>query len=594
MEIKERLYALRELMEREKFDYYIVFTGDPHQSEYIQDYFKTREYLTGFTGSAGMVLVSQNEAILWTDGRYYLQAETQLENSDFVLYKMEPEVPSLLQYLCKHVKPNTRIGVNGTILSEDMGRSFVKQFENGVELLSNYDLIGEIWKDRPAIRHELVYLINDDVSGEKRGDKIEQIRKTLYTDDQAVFVSDPDSIMWLFNMRGSDIPNHPVALSYALITKKSASLFLSLDAVDDEAQRLLQMEAIDLYEYDSLQMELLKVLKNEGIKTVSIDPTATNFSICRVIEEIAMLQNINNFELMPKQIKNEKEIEQIRKAHLLDGVAVTKLIYRLKQSDKEWTELSVSQELEEIRNQFTDYVEPSFETISAYREHAAIVHYSPSKESDKKIEKKGFLLIDAGGQYQFATTDMTRTIAMGELSSDEKKHYTMVLKGNLQLAHAVFLYGCTGRNLDILARTPIWKGGIDYRHGTGHGVGCFLCVHEGPQAFRWKKSQNLPEVVLEPGMVTSDEPGIYIEHMHGIRLENELLCIEKNQNEWGRFLEFENLTLVPFDLDAVCVEELNQEERDWLNDYHNVVKKVLCPFLTDKESEWLCGATRKI
>ncbi|NLG04360.1 MAG: aminopeptidase P family protein, partial [Clostridia bacterium] len=533
----------------------------------------------------------------WTDGRYYLQAKQELADSEFVLYKMEPEVPSLEQYLSSHVKKGERIGVNGSILSQSMGERLEKICKSEITLLSHYDLIGELWADRPLLKHEPIYLLDTTIAGESRRDKIGQIRKSFNTKDSALFLSDLDSIMWLFNMRGHDIIYHPVALSYALLTRKTVALFVSLKAVKKEDKELLIQDGIDLYEYDTVEDELPHLLKNEEVKTVYVDPLQTCFRLYSLLKQTQEVAFVSNYQLIPKQIKNQTEIEQIKRAHLLDGVAVTKLIYRLKQTMKEkkdLTELAVSQELEAIRTKIPEYLEPSFETISAYGEHAAIVHYTPSVLHDKIIQKKGFLLIDAGGQYRYATTDMTRTIAMGELKEEDKKHYTLVLKGNLQLSHAVFIHGCTGTNLDILARTPIWKAFLDYRHGTGHGIGCYLCVHEGPQAFRWKRSPHLPDVVIEPNMVTSDEPGIYIENSHGIRLENALLCVEKQQNEWGRYLGFEDLTLIPFDLDAICKEELSEEEIKWLNQYHKVVRNMLCPFLTDKEQEWLCGATREI
>lgn len=592
-DIQDRLNALRQQMQSERIDYYIIPTGDEHQSEYIGDYFKTREYISGFTGSAGTLLISMDFAGLWTDGRYFVQAQKELEGTTIDLFRMQEQgVPTLIEYLVQHVNVGSVIGFDGNVVSAQFQEELLKELPKKVTLNTKYDLVGRIWTDRPLRRNEPIYLLGDEFTGADVRQKLKCLRTRIMEQDaDACFLSALDDIMWLFNLRGNDVAYSPVAEGFAYITITSADLFVFEQALDMPVREHLECIDVTIHPYQQIRA-FLECRKEKLI----LDPSATG---CLIYESALKSHEIihqSNEQMIPKAIKNEKEIELCRKHHLSDAIAVTRFLYWLKHHPdiSQETELSVAARLEAFRREQDQYMEPSFETIAAYGSNAAMIHYTADREHNATLQNKGLLLVDSGGQYLGATTDITRTIALGALTQAQKLQYTAVVSGMLRLANARFLYGCTGRNLDILARESLWRMGLDYRHGTGHGVGSFLNVHEGPQAFRWRQSRTLPEAVLEPGMIITDEPGIYIEGSHGIRIENELLCVKKEENEWGLFLGFETLTYVPIDQEAILPEKMDEECKKMLNVYHRKVYEMLCPHLKDNEQKWLISQTREI
>lgn len=597
--VPERIAKLRELMKENGVDYYLISTGDYHQSEYISDYFKTREFISGFTGSAGIVVISENEAGLWTDGRYFVQAEHELKGSGIQLFRMQEEgVPTVKAYLAQHAKQGEVIAFDGLMIPMDFYENLLDSVAEGVLINSEADLITPIWKERPALIFHDVFGLSEDISGKRTEEKLSELRRCIKQHGaDALLLTKPSDVMWLYNIRGQDVEYNPVALSYAIVNEEKAELYINEDSVDEELRADLQTMGITTLPY-------VAVFRHEGTGILLADKQTISVSLYRKMQEQYEVKDVRNYEMIPKAIKNEIEIETCKEMHLYDGLAVTRFIYYLKNMMKEtnhgagaqdkMTEMDAVSLLESFRAECPEYLYPSFATIAAYGSNAAMMHYEPTVDSCAKLHQKGMLLVDSGGQYMGATTDVTRTIVLGKLTKEEKEQYTAALKGMLRLANAQFLYGCTGRNLDILAREPLWEMGLDYRCGTGHGVGSFLSVHEGPQAFRWKSSESLPEVVLEPGMIITVEPGTYIEGSHGIRIENELLCVEKKTTKWGRFLGFEILTLAPIDLEAILPELLSEEEKQWLNVYHTRVFKQLCTHMEDNEKEWLREQTRKI
>ncbi len=595
--IRERLDLLRALMKQKQIDFYLVPTGDDHQSEYIGDHYKVREYLSGFTGSAGTLLVSAGMAGLWTDGRYFIQAEKELAETSIELFRMQEDgVPGLTEFLAGQVWDGATIGFDGRVVSAAFQKGLLHAMPGIIQICSDIDLADQVWKDRPDRPAARIYQLDDSLSGMDTAAKLGMLRKCITEmKADAVLLSTLDDIMWLYNLRGNDVLYTPVALAFAYITKKSAWLFAEKSAVPEATERYLTTNKITLESYDHIYEFLMKVDQNRKRKLL-LDTAAVSLTLYEAAAAGHEIIDLPNYRLISKAVKNQTELELCRTYHLADAVAVTKLICWLKNHPdiSEETELSVAEQLEEYRKQQKGYTEPSFETIAAFGEHAAMIHFTADTETNAVLKREGMLLLDSGGQYVGATTDITRTIVLGNLTYEQKQQYTAVVCGMLKLANMEFLYGCTGRNLDILAREPLWKLGLDYRHGTGHGVGSFLSVHEGPQAFRWKMSETQPEVVLEPGMIITDEPGVYIEGSHGIRIENELLCIEKRTNEWGRFLGFEILTHVPIDLDAILPEQMSDECKKMLNVYHTEVYELLCPYLTDSEQKWLFTQTREI
>ena len=593
MTVPERLAALRALMAEREMAAYIIPSDDFHGSEYVGEFFKAREFMSGFTGSAGTLAVLPESAHLWTDGRYFLQAASQLENSGIELMKTgEPGVPMLADFLADKLGENSVIGFDGRVISasfaDELSTSLKKK---NISFSAGEDLVGAVWVDRPSLSMEKVWALSEKYAG-SRIEKIERVRKSMEENDcDLLLVTAPEEIAWLLGLRGNDVECTPVFLSYMLISGEKTLLFANKSIFSDEIKSSLAADGIELLPYSSVY----DFLKRESRgKCVWADAGRTNYSLLSCMESAEKIEKKPSpIELM-KAVKSEAEVEGMRKAHLLDGVAVTKFIYWLKKNvgKEKITELSASEKLLEFRKTQEGFVEPSFETIMGYGAHGAIIHYAPTEETDCEVLPKGLCLVDSGAQYAFGTTDITRTIVVGELTEEERRAFTLVLKGHLRLGDAKFRYGCGGGAVDYLAREPLWTDALDYNHGTGHGVGFVLSVHEGPQRIHWNASGMT--VKFEPGMITSNEPGFYAEGKFGVRHENLVLCVEKEKNEYGRFLGFENLTLVPFDLDGLDTSLLDEKEKKLLNDYHRKVRQAISPFLDAEERAWLESAAAEI
>ena len=594
--IQERLKELRAQMQERGIDIYIVPTSDFHQSEYVGEYFKARKYMTGFTGSAGTAVITKEEAGLWTDGRYFIQAEKQLEGSTVKLFKMGEEgVPKVEEYVKDHLTEGSCIGFDGRVMDAKSGEKYAKMAEEKkAALYVKEDLVGNIWKDRPQLPANKVWILEDAYVGRSMADKIADVRTQMQKEGADIHIlSSLYDIAWLLNLRGGDIDHVPVFLSFVSIEKEQIHLFVNPQILDKEVQDYLEKNHVTIRPYEDIYTYAQNLQKVK----VLISAEETNYRIAECIREHAEVLEGENPSLMLKAVKNEIELKNTREAHLKDAVAVTKFMYWLKTNigKMEISEISASDYLEERRKEQEHYLDLSFDTISAYGPHGAMMHYSATKESNAVLKPEGFLLVDSGGHYLEGTTDITRTFALGALTDEEKQHFTAVCRSNMNLANAKFLYGCCGINLDILARGPLWDLGIDYRCGTGHGVGHILNVHEGPNGFRWKiVPERNDSGKLEEGMITTDEPGVYIEGKYGIRTENELICVKDEKNEYGQFMRFENITYVPIDLDAILPEEMSAKERRELNEYHQMVYEKVSPYLTDEEREWLKTYTRPI
>ena len=592
--MRKELTQLREAMARHGVDWYLVPTDDFHGSEYVGDFFKCRSHVSGFTGSAGTLLVSGTWAGLWTDGRYFLQAAQQLEGSGIDLMKMgEPDVPSLTAFLSEQLQAGQVLGFDGRTVSGVLYDRLKRiAEEHGASVACGMDLAGESWTDRPPMSAEPVFELPAELVGQSRAEKLAHVRAEIAKAgaDTLVLASLAD-ICWLYNIRGNDVACTPVVLSFSAVTEREAILFLNPAVLPEDVRAHLEADGVEIRPYGGIDGYV------RGLKpgsTVMLNPAVVNSAILAAVPEGVRVLPKTDPTVLPKAAKNPTEVANIREAHVKDGVAVTRLMYWLKHEigRTPMDELSVAEKLEEFRREQEHYLEPSFSPIIAYGPHGAIVHYSATEESNAVIQPRSFLLADTGGHYLEGTTDITRTFAMGPLTDEEKRFYTLVLKGHLRLGAARFQHGCTGLNLDYLAREPLWRIGMDYNHGTGHGVGYVLGVHEGPQGFRWRQNGNA--AVLEPGMVTSDEPGIYLEGKFGIRLENLTVVCETLTNEYGRFLHLEYLTMVPFDLEAIVPEMLEPCEKAWLNEYHELVREKLLPRLPEEEGRWLLEVTRPI
>ncbi|MCR1874606.1 aminopeptidase P family protein [Paraclostridium bifermentans] len=595
--ISGRLESLRKYMGEYKIDAYIIPSSDNHQSEYVGDYFKSRAYISGFTGSAGTLVVTMDEAGLWTDGRYFIQAENQLKNTGIKLFKMGEEgVPTTQEFICEKLSKGSTLGFDGRLISANDGKSLEEKLkEKNVSIKYEYDLVDKVWNDRPSLSNEKAFLLKVNYAGETFSSKLERLRDVMKEKNvTSHIITTLDDIAWLFNIRGRDVKYTPVVLSYSIITLDEVYLFIDENKLNEEIINELKTENVIIKKYDDIY-EFVKTM--DKTETVLLDDGKVSYSIYNNLpNEVQKIKEPNptmNF----KAVKNNIELDNVRNSHLKDGIAFTKFMYWLKNNvgKIEISEISASEKLEELRRAQEGFIEPSFATIAGYREHAAMMHYSATPESDYKLEASDLFLIDSGGQYFDGTTDITRTIALGEVNSELKTHFTAVLRGMINLSMAKFLYGAKGYNLDILARRPMWNVGLDYKCGTGHGVGFLGTIHEAPNGFRWKIAPNrLETATLEEGMVTTNEPGIYIEGSHGIRIENELITKKAEKNEYGQFMEFEVVTFAPIDLDAINVDDLNKEERDYLNNYHRLVYEKISPYLTEEENVWLKKYTRGV
>lgn len=601
--VQKRIENLQELMRERGIDYYVIPSNDFHSSEYVHAYFKCREYMSGFTGSAGTLVVSQTCAGLWTDGRYFLQAQAQLSGSGITLYKSgEKGVPTVTEYLSDGLKNGGTVGFDGRVITKSfVDRLFSKLEEKGLDdpekvtLHYEEDLVGQVWTDRPTLNAQPAQELDLCYAGESRADKLARIREALAKQKADYFLlTSLDDIAWLLNIRGDDVAYNPVVRSYLLLDQEQCVLYAEKSAFSEELAAGLKNDSVVIKGYDAIFEDVQRLPEK---KTVLWDEEVVNYTLIRKLNPACKALSHKNLTLLPKAVKNPVEVEGMRKAHIRDGAALCKFLCWLEKAVPagEVTELSAADKLEEFRCQQENYRGQSFEPIIGYGGHGAIIHYSATKESNSVLKPENFVLMDTGGQYLEGTTDVTRTVALGPVTDEQKKHYTAVLKGNLSLAAARFLEGTTGLNLDLLARRALWAMGLDYRHGTGHGVGCYLNVHEGPNAFRMKPSADGGEgTPFVEGMITSDEPGVYLEGRYGIRLENLIVCCKDEATPYGQFLHHEILTMVPFDLRAIDVTMLEKEECDYLNAYHRQVYENVSPYLNEEEKAWLAQAARPV
>lgn len=595
--IKQRIENIRDLMKEKNIYAYIVPSSDYHQSEYVGDYFKSREFMSGFTGSSGTLIISMDEAGLWTDGRYFIQAEQELKDSGIKLFKMGEEgVPTIEEYLLEKLPKNSTLGFDGRVMSVKEGQSLANKLAfKGINIEYKYDLVNDIWEDRCSLPTEKAFLLGTEYSGESFSDKLSRIRAVMKEKKATTHIlASLDDIAWLFNIRGRDVKSNPVVLSYAVITIDSVYLFIDKNKIGEDIRAELSKENVQIKGYEEVYEFIKKIEENE---VVLIDTSKVNYAIYNNIPSNVQKIEERNPSILFKSIKNEIELKNIRNSHIKDGVAFTKFMYWLKNNigKIEITEISATQKLEEFRREQDKFIEPSFSTIAAYKDHAAMMHYSATEESNYKLEPRDLFLVDSGGQYFDGTTDITRTIALGPIPENVRKDFTNVVRGMIRLSKAKFLYGCRGYNLDILARGPLWEEGIDYKCGTGHGIGFVLNVHEGPNGFRWKVREDIDDTcILEEGMVTTNEPGVYVENSHGIRIENEIVVRKAEKNEYGQFMDFEVITFAPIDLDAIDESLILKDEKVYLNNYHKQVYDKISPYLNEEEKQWLKTYTREI
>lgn len=591
MNPQQRLKRLRALMHERQIAAVIIPGTDPHASEYSPEHWKEREWISGFNGSAGTVVVTTDDAGLWTDSRYFLQADEQLSGNGIRLFKDGLiETPSITDFLVESLKTGDSVAVNPEMFSISAIADLQNQLQqHGIELNTSYDLIGEIWtENRPTLPLEPIFSLPENFSGKSAKNKIENIRKNLQNNGcNAVLYSGLDEVAWLFNIRGNDVSFNPVAIAYAFVDEKQAYLFTPQQKITQEVASQLAADGIAIYDYSKIN-DFLANLPKETI--LALDFNRINFSL--YAKATCQKRNLPSAVIDAKSIKNETELQGIRSAMVRDGVAMVKFLKWLEESIKkeQLTELSVSEKLKNFRAEQLLFAGESFNTIAGYAAHGAIVHYAATEESNATLAPENFLLLDSGGQYFDGTTDITRTIALGELTEQQKTDFTLVLKGHIALAQAVFPYGTCGVQLDVLARQYLWQNALNYGHGTGHGVGHFLCVHEGPQNIR----TNLNPTILKTGMVISNEPGLYRTNQYGIRTENLVAVVEHESNEFGQFLAFETLTLCPIDKNAINETMLSDGEKAWLNAYHKTVYERIAPHLFGEEKTWLKEKTSEI
>ena len=587
--VNQRLQDLREVMRREHLAAFVFPSTDPHQSEYVADHWKGREFISGFNGSAGTAVVTMTSAALWTDSRYFLAAEDQLKGTEYQLMKLKIEgTPTIAEWIGKECGPGAEVAIDGTCSSASEVKQLISDLrkQGGITLRTNLDPLSLIWKDRPAIPENPVEIYPLDYAGEAAHDKIARIRQALRERHaDGMLMAALDDIAWTLNLRGSDVHCNPVFVSYLLIAPNDVTIYINKVKLSPEVEAYLKAEGVGVAPYE----EVRKGLKDYFAYNILLDPNEVNYTLYKsvtreIVEEESPVKRM-------KTVKNEREIAGFRLAMLKDGIAMTKFLKWLdSQEPSSLTELSVSAKLEAFRSEQPLFRGISFDTIAAYQAHGAIVHYEPTPETDIPLKPEGFLLLDSGAQYLDGTTDITRTIPLGPLTDEQKRIYTLVLKGHIQIELCKFPSGASGTQLDILARQALWREGLNYLHGTGHGVGTYLNVHEGPHQIRmeWKPAP------LVAGMTVTDEPGIYLAGKFGVRIENTLLVTPYKETEFGKFLQFESLTLCPIDKAPILKELLTQEEIAWLNAYHQHVFDTLSPHLSDEESAWLREACATI
>lgn len=590
--IKERLMKLREEMNKEGMQAYIIPTSDFHETEYVSEYFAARKYMSGFTGSAGVLVVLLDKAGLWTDGRYFIQAANQLAGSGIDLMKQgQEDTPSIEEYIVTNLTQGSVVGFDGRVMNVNDANKYKQAFMmHDIKMVTDKDLVGRIWDDRPALPCTETFHYDEKYAGKSISEKLTQVREAMKGYNcRSHIVTKIDEIAWLYNLRAHDVPHFPVALAYTIIKENDAMIYIDASRLDEESKTLFAQNHIQVKDYEAIY-EDVKTLEGP----VLVDGNFVNSKIVYSLNtEIIYAQDPI---VLLKAMKNEIELANTRNAHIKDGVACTKFMYWLMQNvNNGISEMSAQEKLQELRKEQADYLEDSFNTICAYKEHAAMMHYSSNEETNVELKPEGMLLVDSGGQYLDGTTDITRTFVLGSITEEEKKWFTLALKGHIRLEKANFLYGCRGLNLDILARGPLWDLDMDYQCGTGHGVGHLSNVHEAPNGFRWKiVPERNDSCVLEEGMITSNEPGVYVEGEFGIRHENEMVVVKGNKNFYGQFMHFETLTFVPFDRKGIDKSLLSEDELAWLNDYHASVYEKISPFLTNEEAEWLKEACRPL
>jgi Xaa-Pro aminopeptidase len=589
--INSRIQALRALFSREGIQAFIIPSTDPHLSEYVTPHWKSREWISGFTGSAGTVVVTTGKAGLWTDSRYFLQAAQQLEGTEIELYKeMLPETPSISTFLCTQLSPGDAVGIDGKMFSaEEVERMQAELQKCRIEIKNIPDPMRELWADRPPMPEAPAFIHETKYSGKSSVEKISIIREELKKcNARALFISALDEIAWTLNLRGNDVHCNPVIVSYLLIEEQDIHYFIQPQKITLEVAEYLKSTGISLHPYEEVET----YLKQIRVESLLINPAKTNYAVYSAVNpDCKIIHGVSPVTLL-KAIRNEQEIAGIHAAMQRDGVALVKFLKWLEEAvpaGKE-TEISVDKKLHGFRAEQDLYMGESFDTIAGYKEHGAIVHYEATPETDVPLKPEGFLLLDSGAQYLDGTTDITRTIALGELTEEEKIDYTLILKGHIALAMAKFPAGTRGVQLDVLARMPIWQRGMNFLHGTGHGVGHFLNVHEGPQSIRMNENP----VTLQLGMLTSNEPGVYKAGSHGVRTENLVLVVPAGEGMFGNYLQFETVTLCPICKKGIIKELLTNEEIEWLNGYHQTVYEKLSPSLNKEEQAWLKEATSSL
>lgn len=595
MSTAKRVEKLRALMAEKGMDAYVVPTADFHQSEYVGEHFKARKFISGFSGSYGTAVITKDDGGLWTDGRYFFQATNELEGSGIRLMKMfVGDTPSVTEFLADVVPEGGTVGFDGRVMSMGEGEEFEEALTpKNIKINYSEDLIDEIWEDRPPLSEKPAFFLEEKYSGESTASKFARVREKMKEAGADIhIIASLDDTCWLLNARGDDIDFFPLLLSYSIVTMDSVELYVDERKLNDQILAEFAKNNVHIHPYNDIYEDVKKL---DPSLTAMIDPMKMNYALfknipCKTVEAA-------NPEILMKAMKNPVELENIKEAHIKDGIAITKFMYWVKtRFDKEKiTELSAADKLTSLRAAQDGYIRDSFEPLCAFADHAAMMHYSPSPESDVELKEGAFFLNDTGGGYYQGSTDITRTFVLGSVDQQMKKYFTAVVRAMMRLSRARFLYGCYGYNLDILARGPIWDLDLDFQCGTGHGVGYLGNVHEPPTGFRWYIVPSKNEHhQLEEGMVITDEPGIYEDGQFGIRIENEFIVRKGVQNKYGQFMYFETITFAPIDLDGIDPEEMSKDEREWLNNYHKDVYEKIGPHLTDEEREWLKEYTRAI
>ena len=595
MSTAKRVEKLRALMAEKGMDAYVVPTADFHQSEYVGEHFKARKFISGFSGSYGTAVITKDDGGLWTDGRYFFQATNELEGSGIRLMKMfVGDTPSVTEFLADVVPEGGTVGFDGRVMSMGEGEEFEEALTpKNIKINYSEDLIDEIWEDRPPLSEKPAFFLEEKYSGESTASKLARVREKMKEAGADIhIIASLDDTCWLLNVRGDDIEFFPLLLSYSIVTMDSVELYVDERKLNDQILAEFAKNNVHIHPYNDIYEDVKKL---DPSLSAMIDPMKMNYALyknipCKTVEAA-------NPEILMKAMKNPVELENIKEAHIKDGIAITKFMYWVKtRFDKEKiTELSAADKLTSLRAAQDGYIRDSFEPLCAFADHAAMMHYSPSPESDVELKEGAFFLNDTGGGYYQGSTDITRTFVLGSVDQQMKKYFTAVVRAMMRLSRARFLYGCYGYNLDILARGPIWDLDLDFQCGTGHGVGYLGNVHEPPTGFRWYIVPSKNEHhQLEEGMLITDEPGIYEDGQFGIRIENEFIVRKGVQNKYGQFMYFETITFAPIDLDGIDPEEMSKDEREWLNNYHKDVYEKIGPHLTDEEREWLKEYTRAI